>query len=82
MSASMKIVPLVERLGRVVDAVEDDRDQREGPAGVVTVAKRLGQEQPAEPSALELLIDARPRLDDDRSAEDVQDLWPGGCYNP
>jgi len=59
--------------------------------GASGVVERL-IEGPGEPDALvELAVRqqpgiaeelARPGLDDERSVEGIQDLWPGGCYNP
>jgi hypothetical protein len=55
----------VKRLRFFIDAVEDDGDEREGPASFVAIPQGLGEESTAESLALERSIDAQPGQDRD-----------------
>jgi hypothetical protein len=62
----LEVPVLVKRLGRVIDAVQNDGDESERPTSLVTVAQCLGKEEPPESLALTIRTHAQPREHGDR----------------
>ena len=59
----LEVEPMVERLGGVVDAVDDHGDEGKRLAGLETIVEGLGEEEAAEALPLALDTDAEPGED-------------------